>query len=208
MSFSTPTIHELDATTNSLPPRFLIYRLYGDSSISPYPNLGFFPTISSANITASKICAKEFGGDYIVEEVEDEEGGVMYRRLFSNGDEMGVMRWDEAVGIFTGVANVGIVATVYRGERDKGYGREGMEGLREDEGGNNGNTGNDINDSNTIKTSISENLGSSTNQIPPSITNNTIHRHHSNLKQHANFRNDTSLPADEACGNMLAGEVL
>jgi hypothetical protein len=104
-SFDANTIYELDASTNELSPRFMVYRLYGDQTISPYINLGLFSILTEANLAASKMCSSEFG--YMYNEQDLANGLVAYKRL--GAENRGP---DDIVTIFTGLRSIPILATV------------------------------------------------------------------------------------------------
>ncbi|KAI5795973.1 hypothetical protein FPQ18DRAFT_377036 [Pyronema domesticum] len=77
--FNPNTIHEFDASTNELSPRYIVYRRYESLNISPCINLGLSPTLYLANLAASKLCATEFGENYSTKALSN--GQVVYKRL-------------------------------------------------------------------------------------------------------------------------------
>jgi hypothetical protein len=66
--------------------QYIIYRLYGDQSVSRYFNLGPFTTLSEAKLAAEKISAAEFGDRYEKEEFSN--GLVSYQRLGKDNYEV------------------------------------------------------------------------------------------------------------------------
>jgi hypothetical protein len=104
-AFDVNTTYELDATTNSLTPRFMVYRLYGDRKVSPCTNLGLFLTLYLANFAASKLCATEFGESHSSQ--ASSGGQVVYKRL-----EQEKFGPDDIMMIFTNLGSVPIMATV------------------------------------------------------------------------------------------------
>ncbi|CCX06801.1 hypothetical protein FPQ18DRAFT_387220 [Pyronema domesticum] len=105
MAFNPTTAYELDATTNSLSPQYMVYRRYGDLTISPCINLGLFPTLYLANLAASNLCATEFGDIHSTKALSN--GGVVYKRLGEGNSGP-----DDIMMIFTGLGSIPIMATV------------------------------------------------------------------------------------------------